>query len=257
MITQWEVPPEMTVRELLPPWKVWSANIDMSPEPPETFEWITDPEMKKYLTDARTGLDSIGGSRKWLKDYIAPKGRPSYFDGIGPAIMRSFGSYHSGASASLVGWKYKYLLNNWEEFVKKTKLAQARDAYYARQITWSEVREYARKTDFTEFRAKYPNNYTDDEIVEMLISLSSEYYEKQISEEAEELEEKFQGKLGVLEFLYEHPTRWDDSERGCSLFGLPSYISDRMMVEMEKRIPGYGAHIDTIKAARTRDKKTV
>ena len=229
----------------------------MSPEAPETFDWMTDPEMKKYLTDARAGLDSLEGSREWLKNYIAPKGRLSYFDGIGPAIMRSFGSYHSGASGSFVGWKYKYLLNNWEEFVKKTKLQEARDAYYDRQITWSEVREYARKTDFTEFRAKYPNNYTDDEIVELLLSLSSEYYEKHVSEQAEEQERRFQDKLGVLEFLYEHPTRWDDYEGGCRLFGLPSYISERMFVEMEKKIPGYRAHIDAIKEARTRDNKAV
>ena len=98
-------------------------------EDPETFHWISDNYARKDYELAKKALDTIPGSREWLKNYVMPEDKMPFFDGIGPQVMDAFGSHHSGFTATRVALNYRFLLNNWDKFVLDTKTYYAKKAY--------------------------------------------------------------------------------------------------------------------------------
>ena len=73
-------------------------------------------------------------------------------------------------------------------------------------------------------------------------------YEAIYAQEKHEYEEASHKELmGCIKFLYEHPIRWFDTPKGCSLIpGHPTKITKRAMAEMEAKFPGYDKHIESV-----------
>ena len=241
-------------RTLLPVFSKYSLGLNLdAKEPVENFSFLNDSERYDYET-FRTALDSIPGSREYLKVYEVPEGGHSFFDSMGTKIMCAAGGHHSGASASELGWCYKQLLNDWDGWVKEVKLRQAKDIYKNTQLerpsTWkfaNSVTEEGRKMGIQYLRDEFSLPYSDEEIALMLHELISEFNEDRRLAIIQEEEDLFNDRIKILEHHYKYPERWNDSsELSSSLFGSIHGITEPMFVAMEKKHPFYRAHIRDI-----------
>ena len=245
-------------RTLLPPWSVYKQTLGLDvKEIAETFDWMTPLDQHDYFV-VRDVLNSTPGAREWIMD--CPGGR-TYENEYAQSILRKFGSWHSGASAIALANIYRNLLKNWDQFVLEKKTHYARKAYDSKQMTNEHITDFIRTCE------------TFDEANDSLFSHICSIYEidatqgraelmrkfrEVLDEQAVEKEELkksfakryFDESIATLEWLYKHPYRWNDHgivEIKCSLFGPIERISEKMFEEMEKRHPGYRAHIYDIR----------
>ena len=232
-------------RTLIPLWSVYKEDFHLdSEEPFETFDWLPDAEMRSYYEEARAGLDTIPGSREWLKEYTCPEDLPPFFDSMGLKIMKSFGNRHSGSSGTSLGWNYKFLLNNWAAFVKDTKTYYAKKLYKELQLQEKDLYALLDKQEtVADFRARYDLPYDLPTIEKMVRELDLEHREERRLAYAKRQKENFDGRIDVLKHHYKFPERWRDTPNGSSLFGHPSMITEEMFVVMEGIYPGYRKHI--------------
>jgi hypothetical protein len=244
-------------RTLLPVFSKYSLDLNLdAKEPVEDFSFLKDASTRYDYETFRAGLDGIPGSREYLKSYEVPEGSHSFFDPMGNKIMCAAGSHHSGASATGLGWSYKNLLNDWDGWVKAVKLSQAKrqykDAQIERPSTWqyaNSTSEEGKKRGLDSLRAQFNLTYSDEEMAAMLDELITEFNENSRLETLHTEKERFNDRIAVLEHHYKNPTRWDDCGEGelkSSLFGSVHGITEPMFVAMEKKHPGYRAHIREI-----------
>lgn len=241
-------------RTLLPTWNEYKQHDSYTAEPFENFDWMTDDERYDYEM-ARKGLNTIPGSREWLKTYIATKGTPSFYEGLGSAIMSSFGPHHSGASCTYLGWMYKYALNNWDTFVQDVKRRQERHIYDNTQLTPNDVfsykdnrdNEFQMNAEMAALRKSFNITCDDTMMKAMLDALIEEHTADYIKEQNRLEKEYYESRIEILKHHYQFPHRWNDNPGGSSLFGSLLDISPKMMAEMEAIYPGYTEHIEAMK----------
>lgn len=242
-------------RTLLPVFRKYSLGLNLdAKEPMENFSFMTNDERYDYET-FRTGLDSIPGSREYLKDYERPEGG-SFFDSMGTQIMCAAGGHHSGASAAFLGLQYKALLNDWDGWVKAVKLRQAEEDYKNAQLENSNLWQFTHATtdegrmhSIKNLRAEFSLTYSIEEIKQMIEELIQEFNENYRKEQLKLGEEYFNSRIKVLEHHYKFPERWDDAGKGrlsSALFGSIHNITDEMFATMEKKYPHYRSHIRSI-----------
>jgi hypothetical protein len=235
-------------RTLLPVWNIYKNDFHLDVEEPfETFDWLPNADMRSYYEEARAGLDSIPGSREWLKAYTCPEECMPFFDEMGRRIMCSFGDRHSGSSATILAWNYKRLLNDWRTFVIDTKTYYAKQLYDELQFEVSDIYPVIMgQENYDDFRSRRAPEYDVVTVRMMVNDLYLEYQERTAASFARKEKEEFDGRISVLKHHYKYPTRWRDSSKGSYLFGLPSNISEKMFVAMEQIYPDYRQHIAAI-----------
>jgi hypothetical protein len=232
-----------------------------SSEPrPATFG---DHSNRIYYEDCRDALAKIEGAKEWLKNYVKPEKGDSFDDAIGNQIHLHSG--HSGCSYYSILWSYKYLLNNWDDWVLKQKERDAMTHYRRMRVepyaiahlvgdaekilkgvppssVYNSQEHILRRADAIGLEGK-----SIQEIHDICLQIMEENEEIRAKEEAEQNERQHQDLIGGLVFKYEHPSRWFDTVRGSTLFPVdPSYITQRAYVEMEAKYPGYRSHIQDI-----------
>jgi hypothetical protein len=136
-------------RTLLPVFKRWksSAGIE-SLEVNETFHWIPNEDQRYNYEMARSALDNNPGSRDYLKSYNSPGNGANFMDPMGFKLLADFGGHHSGASATLLAYSYKNILNDWDGFVLDTKRYYAKLEYNKTQLTNNDIRAYKSLGDY-------------------------------------------------------------------------------------------------------------
>jgi len=202
----------------------------------ETFHWMDEID-RGYYEDVKSVLDRISGSREFLKNYT----HDCYLDDgmsfnceMGNAILSSFSHNHSGSSATIIAWKYKYALNNWDNFVYSNKENYLRNIYNATQLTADDASRYI-TTDATQKK--------------MLTDLMKEIVDNKMIERQMYDKEWFDGRIGILKHHYMFPDRWFDSDTGSTLFGSPYNITVDMVNVMSELFPDYSSHISKVRLA--------
>lgn len=255
----------MSKKFILGGWKRFAEENGVNKkEPMETFDWCS-PEEKFYLSDCRDGLEKVEGAKEWLKTYTCPKKEDPFSTGLGEKIVLS--DHHSGASFQSILWRYKYLLNNWDTFVYEQKKRVTVKAYkdlippsYVYRRLLANCTYYLKKNstqmydliqgDWALYAPEVDAAKTVDEIQRTMTPLVQELDELDREDMAREAEREHTSLIGSLEFLYENPVRWFDSESGCYLSpGHPKRITARAMDEMEDAYPGYKHHIEMVTKA--------
>ena len=249
----------MTTRTLLFPWSEYKHEYNIyKKESPETFDWISDSGIRYDYETAKAALDTMPGSREYLRSYTCDKSGEYFNDPIGLPLLGNFGSHHSGASVTLLAWNYKHLLNNWDTFVLNTKTDLARRIYDQTQITEDELCRYkdiprdASSQIFSyleDLQKHYTIPYGIVTIKEILDALIEERSKERLERIAKEKEDLFKGRIGVLKHHYMFPMRWKDYSGGSSLFGSPFSVTEEMIRAMEAIYPDYRQHIIRIQDA--------
>jgi len=239
-------------------------------EPAETFEWMPSESDKFYYNDMRNALDLVEGSREWLKAYTFDKAKEKYAfsSEIASNLIKAMSAGHSGGSGSCMLWNYKRALNDWDQFVFKTKEYEGLRSFKSQQIplwkvksllakcqTWLSTEEESMK-DFLgnillEECAKLCLAGMDvPEIMATLLYIQGDLEEIEIADKQKIAEKKHADLMDCIEFLYEHPIRWFDTPSGCTLLPChPSRITARAITEMEAKFPGYDKHIENVLVA--------
>lgn len=245
------------MRTLLPVFEKFKLTQDLNPGEPETFVWLQ--EERYDFEKARAGLDSIPGSREYLKNYTFQReeGMP-FFNEMGNKIVVSFGDHHSGASSTALAWIYKGLLNDWDAFVHCKKASYARNLYNAQQLSDYDIIDFknALATGKLANIYKVIDTMTDSSMVtferekayEMLSALVKEREDEAIAKRIQYDKEYYEARIDILKHHYKYPSRWLDSSNGSALFGSIHYITAEMMNDMVKIYPDYREHIASIKA---------
>lgn len=225
-----------------------------SSEPrPATFG---DDSNRKYYEDCRDALAKIEGAKEWLKNYVKPEKGESFDDAIGKQIHLHSG--HSGCSYYSILWSYKYLLNNWDDWVLKQKERHAMTHYLHMRVDPYKIVELVQDIDQIlkgeplsdgVVRCKLkghsiallggqdpPSIYRSQEhillraaamglegksiqeILDICLYIVKENREIHAKEEEEQNERQHHDLIGALVFKYEHPSRWFDTARGSTLF---------------------------------------
>jgi hypothetical protein len=255
----------MSKKFILEGWKSFAEENGVNKkEPMENFDWCS-PEEKFYLSDCRDGLEKVEGAKEWLKTYTCAKKEQPFSTGLGEKIVLS--GEHSGASFHSILWRYKYLLNNWDTFVYEQKKKVAVTAYkalippsYVYRRLLANCAYFLKKNstqmydivqgDWTMYAPEVHSAKTVDEIQRSMAPLVEELDELDREERVHEAERMHRQLISSLEFLYENPVRWFDTEIGCSLSpGHPAKITDRAMDEMENAYPGYKHHSEMVSKA--------
>ena len=242
-------------RTLLPVFSKYSIPLNLdAKEPVEDFSFMRQ-ERSDYER-FRAGLDSIPGSREYLKAYKAPEESPAFHDYMGIQIMCAAGNHHNGASATCLGFQYKFLLTDWDSWVKAVKMREAKDAYHLAQLKRPSTWQFAnaqtdeeQKKAIKSIRIEFSLSYSDEEIATMLCELIDEFNEDMRVQMIKEEKERFDNSISLLEHHYKHPMRWNDYGDGqlkSALFGSIYGITEPMFVAMEKKHPGYRNHISDI-----------
>ena len=243
-------------------WKTFAEENGVNQkEPMENFDWCS-PKEKFYLSDCKDGLERVEGAKEWLKTYMRPKNEYPFSTGLGEQIVLS--EKHSGASFDSILWRYKYLLNNWDTFVYEQKKSVALKAYkdlippsYVYRRLLANCAYYLKKNstqmydlvqgDWASYAPELHSAKTVDEIQRIMAPLVQELDELDGEERAHEAGRIHCELISSLEFLYENPVRWFDSDSGSYLSpGHPKRITARAMHEMEDAYPGYKHHIEMV-----------
>jgi hypothetical protein len=166
-------------------------------------------------------------------------------------------------------WDYTRALNDWDGWVFAKKRYSAMRTYQKTQINLYKVdnllwrceewlEEGARSVpakkaisaeNILKFEcSKYNHQFTSVPDLKQILTLIKDDWDVIMEEDRKEYNEGVHRELiGSIEFLYEHPSRWFDSPRGCGLSpGHPSQITERAMQEMEAKYPGYKDHIAAV-----------
>ena len=238
----------------------------------EDFSFL--PADTRYDYEAfRAALDSVPGSREYLKNYTSEGS--SFYDEIGNQLMSRAGDHHSGASVVGLAWAYKALLNDWNGWVENAKIHQLKKKYKESQLERPQTWAFAHAMDNKNIILKYETDYearvaeADKKIVGIVEALKAELslpysnevminmmndlvaeFKKDANDAAEEdAKQHFEARIDVLENHDTFPVRWNDAGSGSlrsGLFGSIYEISPAMYQEMEKRRPGYKQRIQAI-----------
>jgi hypothetical protein len=254
-------------RTILPPWSVFRKTLGVEQaEPAETFDWILDESWRNELQLAKKGVDSIEGARAFLKDYRHPL-EDGEMDPIRFRIGCAFGPHHSGASVSMLMNTYTYLLNNWDEFVLKTKDREQREAsnYDKRQIHYSDQDEFLealkeakedpesreKAVKFADlcfnFRQRFHVTYDNDTLTQMIRLIKKEESEEGLKQIAEMNESNIAEEVEMLTFLYRCPIRWFSYEGGIPPFRVT--VTAEHITKMAAIYPDYAEHYDQVQRA--------
>jgi hypothetical protein len=249
----------------------WSAFAEQAginkKEPMETFDWIPSETDKFYYSDLCSALNTVEGSREWLKNYEFDEARETYpFNSdIGRKLMMAMSKNHSGSSSSFTLINYSMALNNWDSFVVRVKEFHARMAFKDQQIPsdivnsildscnlWILHKDNTEKAKQIENGillkcATYGFTSTVPQIQKVLEQIKNDYEAIQAEDRHRYEEENHKSLMDSLKFLYQNPIRWFDTPTGSSLApSHPRRISERAMAEMELKYPGYKKHIDNV-----------
>jgi hypothetical protein len=252
-------------RTILPPWSEFRKTLGVEqPEPVETFDWILDQSWRNDLQKAKEGMDSIEGSRAFLKDYRHPLER-GQTDPMRYRIGCAMGDHHSGASVSMVMNTYAYLLKNWDAFVLKNKDRQQRKAsnYDARQIHYSDQDNFldvlrALKADpesqekatafaniCLNFREKFGVSYDNDTLAKMIPLIKREEGQEAMNKLEEAKERQIEDDVEMLTFLYKCPIRWFSYEGGLPPFSVRN-VSTPHIIKMIALYPDFMEHYTAV-----------
>lgn len=254
-------------RTILPPWSEFRKTLGVEqPEPIETFQWMIDESFKNDLQLAKKGIDGIEGAREFLKAYRRPL-EDGEMDPMRFHIGCAFGGHHSGASCGMLMNTYIYLLNNWDEFVLKTKDREQRKAsnYDKRQIHYSEQDEFlatlkeAKGSDSKEkalifadlcdkFREEYGVTYDNDTLIQLITAMRKEEYAEELREMDKMKASQLQEDIEMLTFLYRCPIRWFSYEDGLSPFSVD--VTPEHIDAMAAIYPDYRDHYAAVVKAR-------
>jgi hypothetical protein len=236
-------------------------------EPIETFEWIPSESDKFYYSDICGALNTVEGSREWLKNYEFDEERDTYpFNSeIGCKLIMAMSKNHSGASASSFLINYSMALRDWNSFVLRVKEFHGRMAFKRQQIPSDVVNSILDSCNLWVVRmnkcerateiegdilmkcATYGFTSTVPQIKNVLEQIKRDYEAIQAEDSHRYEEGKHRSLMVSLEFLYKNPIRWFDTPSGCTLSpSHPRRISEKAMAEMELRFPGYKKHIDNV-----------
>ena len=255
-------------RTLLPLFNVFKTLVDIyKKEEPETFEWLPTDIRRDYDL-AKNALDNIPGSREWLKahTYEEDDGLP-FCTPMGEQIMTAFGPHHSGSTATRLGWNYKALLNDWDSFVVKSKESLAREEYDKQQLTSTDIQSFLRlnykgtpissllvdtrdnlvKKEVERLRAFFNIHHDYETTYTMLVELGEEKSKDAVAQEEQARRKHFETRISILKHHYMHPSRWNDTDYGSSLFGSINNITEEMIIEMEQFHPNYRSHLAFLK----------
>lgn len=249
----------------------WSAFAEQTgvnkKEPMETFDWIPSESDKFYYSDLCAALNTIEGSREWLKNYEFNEARDTYpFNSdIGCKLIMAMSKHHSGSSGSFFLINYSMALRNWDAFVLRVKEFHGRMAFNKQQIPYIMVTSILDSCNLWVLRmnncettteiegdilmkcAAHGLTSTVPEIKKILEQIKRDYETVHVEDRNRYEEEKHMNLMSSIEFLYKNPIRWFDTPSGCTLSpSHPRYISERAMAEMELRFPGYKKHIDNV-----------
>lgn len=250
-------------RTILPPWSEFRKSLGVEQaEPIETFNWILDSSFKNDLQLAKNGMDTIEGSREFLKGYRRPL-EWCEMDPMLYSIGCVMGDHHSGASASMLINCYTHLLNNWHEFVLKTKDSEHRKSYDNRQIHYSDQDDFLvalkkfkdpedmEKAKFAElcsnFREKFAVTYDDDTLAQMIPLIKKEEDAEGLRKMAELEEQQVEDDVSLLTFLYKSPIRWFSYKGGIRPFNVN--VTPEHIIRMRKLYPDYADHYNAVKKA--------
>jgi hypothetical protein len=229
-------------------------------EEPETFGWMSEGDTFWY-EDMRRALDATPGSRDFLSSL---KPEESHICPLIDAVQDKISSGHSGASSSCLVSAYRGALRNWEAWVTATKHREILREYKKKQIDlislnifynhllyigtpvvdevgFKVAMERARVC-FYDGNDKVEVAWDGGSVVSTITSLLQELRSMKADEDAKMKDQRFKERVEYLEFNYKHPVRWSwPGELD------PRYsITAKEMAEMEKRHPGYRAHIELV-----------
>lgn len=254
-------------RTILPPWSEFRKTLGVEDkEPTETFDWMLEESWKKDLQLAKKGIDSIEGARAFLKDYRRPL-EDAEMDPMRYQIGCVMGQHHSGASCSIVMNNYTYLLNNWDEFVLKTKEREQRESYDNRQIHYSDQDDFLAALKETKadpenrekavkfadicfnFRQRFGVSYSNEVLAQMIPLIKREEVLEGMKKLEEAKERQIEEDVGLLTFLYRCPIRWFSYEGGLSPFSLRN-VSTPHIIKMIALYPDYMEHYTAVLKAQ-------
>jgi hypothetical protein len=245
-------------------------------EPVETFDWIASETDKFYYSDLCAALNTVEGSREWLKNYEFDEARDAYpFNSdIGRNLSAAMSKNHSGSSGYLTLTNYAMALRDWDSFVLRVKEFHGRMAFKDQQIPidivnsilescnqWILHKDNSEKAKEIERCillkcAIYGFTSTVPQIQKVLEQIKNDYDAVQAEDGRRYEEARHKMLIGSLDFLYKNPIRWFDTPSGCTLSpSHPRRISERAMAEMELKHPGYSKHIDNVLLAMGSDRK--
>ena len=237
----------MTTRTLLPTWKNYRVMFPFTKEPFESFEFIKNESLRKNYILLKNALDSIPGSREYLRNHTTNVNQ--FFNDFGPKILSHLELYTTRDSLIGLIRKYKYLLNMWDNFVEDIKSNDLRNEYILKQIHPTHINKYAyvgnNPLNAIKEAEKIKNIYNLTGDISMIIKglndLVEEQHEEYKIQVSEELCKQFEKHLLILGDHYKNPTLWKNST-----FGSPNMVTEEMIVALEAIYPDYRAHIKAI-----------
>jgi len=239
-------------------WTAYSHAMSLDKkEEPEDFTWMSDGD-KFFYTDMRAALDATPGSREFLRS-LQPE--DSHRGPISDAIQDKMSPLHSGASSSALVGSYRAALRDWDAWVFSTKRSTIMRKYKAEQVDFysliaffnvlkfsvSSEEKYqealqTRSITFSDGEKPVAVSWENGDALGIVATILAEQREDKALEEAKQKKRDFLDRIKYLEFNLKAPCRWFWSGESH-----PQYsITPEEMAEMEKRHPGYRAHIDLV-----------
>ena len=229
-------------------------------EEPETFGWLSD---KAYYEDMRQALDRVAGSREYLRSLNPrePHNSPLIED-IYAALED--GPNHSGASFSGLVASYRAALRDWDQFVTSQKRRVITANYKGSQVNPDRLRWFLNDTyhtfgmteaegivkNLSEHKLTFSDGSSPKswaELKALTNPLMTEFRLSQEASDAEAVQLTFDCRIDVLEWNYNHPSRWfwpGEADPRQS-------ITREEMAAMELLHPGYSEHIRKVCAELT------
>ena len=257
----------MMNRTLLPIWSIYREGLPIHiKEDFENFDWISNEIKRREYIFVRQILDVIRDSRTFVKNYVDGKENDTI-----ELIIETISHRISITNPKNILLKYKHLLNNWDDFVYKTKETNARDEYNNTQLTNSDLSEYVnaniRKNILTTpWLTSEQKKTLNQDIIDKLVAIKEKFnlpykmrtlytmVEALVQEKSKEnmatpnktKNAEFNARIKILEYHYKNPSRWNNVHYCSSLFGHPEEITEEMISHMEQKYPDYRSHIEKI-----------
>jgi len=254
----------MLKRTLLPVWNIYRESIPIYiKEELENFDWMNEDERKEY-TYVKEVLDEIPDSRTFVKN----EDKESVMFIL---IIEALNQGNNKKSSIDLLTNYKYLLNNWDSFVYRTKETNARADYDNIQLTNSDLSDYMnaviRKNLLTTpwlnteqkkmlnkdiidklvaIKEKFDLPHRIRTVYTMVDALVQEKSKEKMLNNTKTKNTEFNNRIKILEYHYKYPSRWNNAHGCSSLFGHPEQITDEMINYMEQKYPDYRSHIEKI-----------
>jgi len=239
-------------------WSAYSQTMSLDKkEAPEDFSWMSDDD-KFFYTDMRAALDATPGSREFLRS-LQPD--DAHRGPISDAIQDKMSPLHSGASSSALVGSYRAVLRDWDAWVFATKRNTIMRKYKAEQMDFysliafyntlksgiSSEEKYqealqTRSIIFSDGEKPVAVSWQSGDALAIVATILAEQREEKALEDAQQKKRDFRDRIKCLEFNLKAPCRWFWSGESH-----PQYsITPEEMAEMERRHPGYRAHIDLV-----------